>query len=263
MRRGSLALCAAVALAWHAAPAAAQPAASDADLARAKDLYDEGSREYAAAHYDRAIELFLGAYGLSGHPAILFNVAQAYRLQGPGSCDQALSYYRRALAEEPDAANRAEIEERIGEMERCVAQQPAVRATPPAPVRSIAAPASSSGRAMPAPAPGVAGDRDDAGRPVGPIVTVAIGGAAALTGVLIYWQARAKYDEVEPTCPCEPGTFDGWETATHVSYGLMAAGSVVAAGGLVWWWRESSRGRRAPRLGLVPTAGGVQWTAAF
>ena len=92
----------------------------------------------------------------------------------------------------------------------------------------------------------------------------AIGGAAALTGALIYWQARAKYDEVEPTCPCEPGTFDGWETATNVSYGLMAAGSVVAVGGLVWWWRESSRGRRrAPRVGLVPTAGGALWSATF
>ena len=72
----------------------------------------------------------------------------------------------------------------------------------------------------------------------------------------------AKFDEVESTCPCEPGSFDGWETATNTSYVLMAAGSVAVAGGLVWWWRDARR-RRAPRLGLAPTAGGVQWTAAF
>src|SRR5688500_14463692 len=109
MSRASVAAIAAIVVAWHAAPAAAQPAAppTDADLARAKALYDEGSQAYADASYDRAIELFLAAYGLSRRPAILFNVAQAYRLQGPAWCAQAATYYRRALDEEPDAANRA------------------------------------------------------------------------------------------------------------------------------------------------------------
>lgn len=235
-------------------PAPARPSQSDQDRSRA--LYEEGSRAYKDGQYQKAVELFLSAYELSHAPAILFNVAQAYRLAG--ACERALSYYRRSLEEEPDAANRAEVEERIAEMERC-ADQPAetdaaAGTQPPAATSDLGG--GEPGR-LTAPAP----ERPSPYRPVLPLLTIGLGATAAVAGGVIYFQARAKFDEVEPTCPCEPDAFSGWETATDASYVLMGAGVVAAGAGLIWWWRQSHREPR--RIGLVPTAGGVGWAGSF
>jgi tetratricopeptide (TPR) repeat protein len=247
-----------------------RPTAARSDQARSRALYDQGSRAYSDGDYARAIELFLAAYELSRAPAILFNVAQAYRLAG--TCDKALEYYRRSLAEEPDAANRAEVEERIAEMQRCAADEQARRrAEPPAAARAeVESAASEAEDAPPATPPGDdalpavsarAPERPPARRSLLPLVTVGVGAAAALAGGVLYLEARAKFAEVEPTCPCEPGSFSGWETATGASYVLMGAGVVAAGAGLVWWWRQA---RREPaRIGLVPTARGVAWAGSF
>lgn len=224
--------------------------------AKSKELYDQGSRAYKAGEYRRAVELFLAAYDLSRAPAILFNIAQAYRLDG--ACDQALTYYRRSLAEEPDAANRAEVEERIEEMKRC-ADQPAderaeTREPEPEPPPSAASPA-------PVTVDARAPERRRARRSILPVVTIGAGAAVALTGGVIYLQARAKFDEVEATCPCEPGSFSGWETATDASYVLMAGGLAGVAAGLIWWLRQPDG--EPLRTGLVPTARGVGWATSF
>jgi tetratricopeptide (TPR) repeat protein len=215
---------------------AAQP--SD-DRQQAKSLYDEGSSEYREGHYDRAIELFQQAYARAHAPGLLFNIAQAYRLKGASFCTQALDYYRRTLAEDPSADNRVEIEERIGEMETCVR-----RATPTEPAR-------------PAPEPVT---EPTTQRRYAPLITAGAGAAVAITGGIIYWRARVKFDEVEPTCPCPPGTFSGWETATNASYVMMGVGTLAFAGGLIW---SSIAPGPNNRVGIVPTLGGIQYTAAF
>lgn len=238
-----------VVLAGGGAVARAQdPPPAAADQARSRVLYDQGSRAYRDGDYPRAIELFLAAYELSRAPAILFNVAQAYRLDG--DCERALTYYRRSLEEEPEAANRAEVEERIAEMQRCVDQQPEAAAA------AISPPAAAPAAVVAAPAPAAPPRRR-----VLPLLTIGVGSAAVVTGGVIYLQARARFAEVEPTCPCEPGSFSGWETATDLSYLLMGAGAAVAGAGVIWWWRESRD--RPPRIGLVPTARGVAWAGSF
>ncbi len=247
-----------VAVTIGAAPVRAQ---GDADQARSKALYQEGSRAYKDGEYERAVELFLSAYDLSRAPAILFNIAQAYRLAG--SCDRALAYYRRSLAEEPDASNRAEVEERIAEMERCADQKAQQQADPESAAgaggdREAEPPAAAT---TPVRLTAQAPERPASERSRLPLVTVGLGAAAALAGGVIYFQARAKFDEVEDSCPCEPGSFSGWETATDASYVLMGAGVVAAGAGLVWWWRQSHREPR--RLGLVPAAGGIGWAGSF
>lgn len=230
------------------------PAQEQDDQARSRALYDEGSRAYKAGDYPKAIELFLAAYDLSHVPAILFNVAQAYRLAG--TCDRALEYYRRSLEEEPDAANRAEVEERIAEMEKCTdARREAV---PPPAAEPEPAPAPPAAVTLTAEEPERAPDR----RSLLPLVTTGVGAAAAVAGGVIYLQARARFDEVEESCPCEPGSFSGWETATDASYVLMGAGVVVAGAGLLWWWRQSHHSAPA-RVTAVPTARGMGWAASF
>jgi tetratricopeptide (TPR) repeat protein len=231
------------------------PARAQDDQARSKALYDEGSRAYKAGDYRRAVERFLAAYELSRAPAILFNIAQAYRLDG--ACEEALVYYRRSLAEEPDAANRAEVEERIEEMERCADQKKAppaeTRAAEPPPSAAVPPPAAVAMRAPE--------ERPRARRSILPLVTAGAGAAALLTGGIIYLQARAKFVEVEEDGPCEPGSFSGWETATNASYLLMAGGLAATAAGLIWWWRQPDG--EPDRIGLVLTANGVGWAGSF
>src|SRR5262245_19182303 len=98
-----------------------EPPGPDA-LERARQLYVDGSAHYGAGRYDEAIQLFLEAHRLSRLPAILFNLGQAYRLKG--DCKEALTYYQRALAEEQQASNRCEIEERVRQMQECVRAAP-------------------------------------------------------------------------------------------------------------------------------------------
>ena len=259
--RALLALLVVSAAAGGVVPAQAQAQDGKSVQARSKALYDEGSRAYKAGDYRRAVERFLEAYELSGAPAILFNIAQAYRLDG--ACADALTYYRRSLAEEPDAANRAEVEERIAEMQRCAdaddrarpleeAREPEPQPPPPAEAAPAAAPAMVETRAP---------EEPRARRSVLPLVTIGAGAVVAVTGGVIYFQARAKFDEVESDCPCEPGSFSGWETATDASYLLMAGGLVAAAAGLVWWLAQPDG--EPPRTGLVPTARGVGWATSF
>jgi len=202
-------------------PAFAQPTADD--RARAKTLFDDGSSEYRAEHYDRAIDLFQQAYQLSHAPGLLFNIAQAYRLKG--DCAHALEYYQRSLAEDVTADNRAEMQERVTEMQACVPPAPV-----PPPTPAIVTPPVIATHAAVEPPP-------RAHRRYAPLVTTAAGAAVALTGAILYWRARVKFDEVEPTCPCPEGSFSGWEKATTASYVMMGAGALAAAGGLVFQLR--------------------------
>src|SRR6185503_3958304 len=69
---------------------------------------------------------------------LLFNVAQAYRLDG--NCTEALRYYKDYLAAEPQTQNRVDVEARIGQMERCVAEQQKQEQQPPPPPEPEAVP---------------------------------------------------------------------------------------------------------------------------
>src|SRR5215471_6877228 len=92
----------------------------------AKQLTEQGLAHYNVGEYDKAVDEFKRAYLLSKTPALLFNIAQAQRLKG--DCKEALQSYKAYLRADP-SANRAKIEARIAEMEKCVKEKPAE--TPP------------------------------------------------------------------------------------------------------------------------------------
>jgi tetratricopeptide (TPR) repeat protein len=101
------------------------------------------SFELARSHfdhgdYDRAIAEFLQAYGYKPIPLFLYNAAQtALRAD---KLELALGYYERYLREDPQAPERAEVEERIATLRARLA--PAPSAPPAATV--VAAPASAA-----------------------------------------------------------------------------------------------------------------------
>jgi hypothetical protein len=116
-------------LALDAAPASAQKkkAATPEEQERAqkdkdaREHYEKGITHYNLGEFDQAIAEFKQAYAISGAPGLLFNIAQAYRLQG--DYKQALYFYKTYLRLLPDAVNRADVEQRIAEMEKLMADQ--------------------------------------------------------------------------------------------------------------------------------------------
>lgn len=111
-----------------AAPAVARADdAAAADAARAH--YQKGTSFYDLGKYPEAIKEFEAAYEVKNDPALLYNLAQSNRLAG--NADQALHFYRTYLRYVPHPANRAEIDDRIKQLEILLQQKNATQVTPP------------------------------------------------------------------------------------------------------------------------------------
>ena len=80
-----------------------------------RELYQRGRVYYRLGDYRAAIRDFEAAYLTTRAPALLYDLAQAYRLDGDRR--RALPLYRAYLHDLPKAKNRAEVEERIAELE--------------------------------------------------------------------------------------------------------------------------------------------------
>src|SRR5688572_20421007 len=65
-----------------ASPANAQtPAPTKEDMARAKELFDAGAREYEAGRFEGALQAFEQAFKIVPRDGIMFSMAQAHRRQ--------------------------------------------------------------------------------------------------------------------------------------------------------------------------------------
>ena len=73
---------------------------------------------YELGEFAAAVDEFKHAYARSQAPGLLFNLAQASRLNK--DYEQALHFYRTYLRVRPDAANRDDVEKRIAELEPIV-----------------------------------------------------------------------------------------------------------------------------------------------
>jgi tetratricopeptide (TPR) repeat protein len=129
----------------------AAPSRPDAG-AEARQDYERGQTHYDLGDYPAAIALFRTAYELSSAPALLFNIAQAYRLSG--DCAKALAEYRHFVRLDPQSSRRADADAYIVSLgAECGAKQPVPVAAP-----ATAAPVLESGVAAPRPPQG---DRSD------------------------------------------------------------------------------------------------------
>jgi tetratricopeptide (TPR) repeat protein len=128
--------------------------ALETGAATAEDLFRRAVAAYDSGQYDLAIELFRKSYGRARDPAILFNIARAYRALG--DCAKSLenldAFLEVVSPDDPLAAraraNRKEISVCVEE-QRSVTPGP-VLASPAAPVTLATVPS------LPPPAPGVA-----------------------------------------------------------------------------------------------------------
>ncbi len=117
------------ALMFAAGTAAAAPPSSEAAKKAARPHYEKGASEYNLGHFAESISEFEKAYEQDPAPILLFNIAQAHRQSGNN--ERAAFFYRRYLEQEPNAANRAEVEKRIKDLESVIQQQNDVKRRPP------------------------------------------------------------------------------------------------------------------------------------
>jgi tetratricopeptide (TPR) repeat protein len=107
-----IALCATV--------AAAQPAPA-ADKVHADAIYAEGEELYAHGNYLAAADKFEQAYKLDPDPAVLFNLAQAFRLGH--ACAQAARYYHEFAGKVSHPPDREQLAKYIHDMDSCAARE--------------------------------------------------------------------------------------------------------------------------------------------
>ena len=97
----------------------------------AESHYQRGMKAYTLGKFPEAIEEFEKAYELRSEPIFLYNIAQSHRQNN--SPQRAIFFYRRYLEAEPQAKNRADIEQRIQDLQANLNGKPE-NAAEPAPV---------------------------------------------------------------------------------------------------------------------------------
>ena len=83
--------------------------------------YDKATRAYDVGKYQEAIEEYQKAYEIGGDAAMIYNIAQAYRLSD--QLTEAIRFYRRYLQRSPNAPNREIVERRVAELEKVVEER--------------------------------------------------------------------------------------------------------------------------------------------
>jgi tetratricopeptide (TPR) repeat protein len=156
-----------------------------------KQHYDKATRAYDIQKYMEAVEEYQKAYEIGGDPAMLYNVAQSYRLND--QLPDAIRFYRRYLQRSPNARNRDDVERKIAELEKTVEERRKIAAAVPvaqvpvAPVGVIA---------TPSPVPPPQAEGSSSGRMVAGIIVASIGAAGLITCAITGKLASDKSDEV-------------------------------------------------------------------
>jgi tetratricopeptide (TPR) repeat protein len=239
-------------------PARGDAAPVDPIPAKARTLASQGRAAHDAGDYTAAIAAFTQAYVIAPSPALLFNLAQAYRLQG--HCDDAALMYRRYLATNPGPDQRALAEAHLASVERCLhkialhipvetASGRLVTAAPAAPLIATSAPAPLVSR------------RAQIEKDVG--VGLAIGGGVSLAVAAYYAvQAHEAENDVDAAfarggrwTDIAPADARGKSAATTARW-LGASGALGLAGGIVTYL--IGRRDEGPPVTVATTRHGVE-----
>ncbi len=112
-----------------APPPAPAPAAAtgDAAMAEAKQHFETGRNAYNAGDYVTAIHEFKAAEQLRPSPILSYNIGLANEKLGKRRV--AVKYYKRYLEQQPNAANKAEVEGKVSTLEAEIAAEPSAAAS--------------------------------------------------------------------------------------------------------------------------------------
>jgi tetratricopeptide (TPR) repeat protein len=213
--------------------------------------YDKATRAYDLGKYPEAIDEYQKVYEIDGDPVMLYNIAQAYRLNEQPQ--EAIHFYRRYLQRAPDARNRDDVERKIASQEKVIEEKRKAAAavqpppillaprTPPKPVTPPPAPPAPRARPvvrMVPPAPPPPEPPSNARRIVGWSM-VGAGVAADVVAVIEGVRAKNKGDQLtQMSNPANPPVYDpsiqsAGKTANLIAIVCGIAGTAVAVAGAV------------------------------
>ncbi|HEX2686908.1 MAG TPA: tetratricopeptide repeat protein [Kofleriaceae bacterium] len=89
--------------------------AEDPALRTAKRHFERGEKLYALTKFSEALDEYQKAFDAKPIPDFLFNIGQCYR--NLGDYDSAIFSYRKYLKLAPDAPNRDQVEQLIGDLQ--------------------------------------------------------------------------------------------------------------------------------------------------
>jgi tetratricopeptide (TPR) repeat protein len=218
----------------------------------AREHYERGTTLYDLRRYDEAAREYEAAFELKQDPALLFNIGQAYR--GAREYEKSVLAYRSFLRRLPTSSNRSEVESRIAEMERLIAEQRKTLQSPPAgtlaPKETPApSPQPTAGVEPRAPEP-----RSDARPPSRRLQWAGIGVASAGVALLavggallgLSYSAAQEINQPKPGYVFQPDTERRFNTEQPLGIAFLTIGGVAAVGGatlaLLGWSR--ARGGR-------------------
>lgn len=259
-------------------PPTAAIAASAEDVRTSKRHYKKGMTAYNLRHFDAAIVEFERAYALNPEPVLLYNIAQSHRQMGRP--EQALFFYRRYLEGAPAAANRADVERRVRELEEQVKRESKVAPPAAEPVRLAPPPAS----AAPAPTvmPAVTREPEATTRTAAPAAAEADAGAgrslriaglsvgafgltAVAAGVAFGLKAQSQGDDVSSAARFDPDADSAGRRAQTLQWVFYGAGAAALVTGAVLYY--VGHDARDGRVAVAPTAStdgfGAVLTGAF
>jgi tetratricopeptide (TPR) repeat protein len=220
-----------------ATPATAWAQLTPQQKQEVRQHYEKATRAYDIGKYDEAIAEYQNVYEISGDSKMLYNIGQAYRLNGQP--EQALRFYRRYLQRLPNAVNREDVEKKIADQEKALEEQKATAAAaaaaaaappPPAvtpsPAPIVLAPPPTSPPPSPPPSTFSPGLR------IASYVCLATGGAALGFSAVAGYMAKSKGEQL--TKDSDAGkTFDPSLQSQGKLWDKLALGSVIGGGALV------------------------------
>jgi tetratricopeptide (TPR) repeat protein len=256
----------------------------------AKDHFNRGVKLYNLGHFQEAIPEFEKAYDLEPAPILLFNIAQSHRQNG--NKERALFFYRRYLEQEPNASKRADVEQRMKELEQAVQQEneqkhkPPTEVSPPPPGTPGTAPAAPP----PTTPPVVTAGPPTPASPIPVRLGVALGPSfLSFSGpdkvsppVLFGFQLTGSYDFLRgPSQPSElrggvqlqyaslpyddvsgtgHGTSSFWGALLTLDYAYRVVDPLIIGGGIgagVVWWAGLAQGNPFTAPNAVVSGGAI------
>jgi len=212
--------------------------------------YDRATRAYDLGKYPEAVDEYQKVYEIDGDPVMLYNIAQAYRLNDQPQ--EAIHFYRRYLQRAPEARNREDVERKIAAQEKLIddkrkaaaAVQPPPVTTPPPPpkpkVEAVETPP------PPPPPPPVVPIPPPPPQPEGPSTTrrilgwsmIGAGVAVDIVAIIEGVRAKNKSDQLSQVTSTnqayyDPGIWSAGHTANIVAIVCGISGTALAVAGAV------------------------------
>lgn len=229
--------------------AAAQPVGADEE---ARQLFQDGRRQYDAGQFEEALRSFRRAYVLSNRFGLLYNVGQTALRMGRDA--EALDAFEAFLRQAPDDdANRAEVTERVRMLRTMVPQSGTTTTTtttttepettePEATEPEATEPATTEPEATATTSTTTstaAVDAGGGGPSAVPWIVVGAGAAVAIVGAVLLGVASSDAARVTgatdgATWSELSGVADGASSMWTAGQVMVGVGAAVLAAGVVW-----------------------------